>query len=229
MAKSQTRRKQQTRETNWAVIGILIAVGILAFGGLLFLALRTPSQAEAAPSLADYCGDNPDRCFVQGAADAPVTMVEVSDFGCTHCRDFHLNTAADLKEQYVDNGSVRWVALPYALNTSTVPAAVAGMCAGEQKQYFEYANALFPIEPAQLRLSQEGFMQAAESVGLNMDEFSSCLESGRFASTINQNREAAQKAQVSGTPTFFLNDQKLVGAQPLSAFSQTIQSLISNQ
>lgn len=229
MAKTQTRRKQQTRETNWAVIGVLIAFGILAFGGLLFLALRTPPQAEAARSLAEYCTQYPDRCFAQGSVDAPVTMVEVSDFGCPHCRDFHLETAEDLKAQYVDAGIVRWIALPYALGTSTLPASVAAMCAGQQDQYFEFTNALFQIEPTELRVTADGTRQAAETIGLDMDEFASCLDSGSNATVINQNREAARDVQVTGTPTFFLNDTTLVGAQPLSAFSQVIESLASNQ
>jgi protein-disulfide isomerase len=229
MTKTQTRRKQQTRETNWVVIGILIAAGILVFGGLLFLALRTPSQAEAAQSLAEYCDENPARCMSVGSSDAPVTMVEVSDFGCPHCQTFHLETASALKEQYVDTGSVRWIALPYALGTSTLPATVAAMCAGEQEQYFEFTDALFQVEPAELRISPDGYRQVAESISLDLDEFNACLDSGRFVETVNQNRDAARNVQVSGTPTFFLNDIRLVGAQPLSAFSQTIESLLSNQ
>jgi protein-disulfide isomerase len=227
MSKTPPRRKQQNRETNWVVIGGLIAAGVIAFGVLLYLALRTPPPAASAQSLAAYCEANPDRCFAQGDADAPVTMVEVSDFGCGFCRAFHLETAPQFKETYVDTGTVRWVGLPYSLNPSTLPSAVAGMCAGDQGSFFEFVDAMFAIESTEVRLSPAGFSQAAESANLDLDEFNSCLASGRFTTIINQNREAARAAEVTGTPTFFVNDEMLVGAQPLSVFSQTINAFLN--
>lgn len=228
MAKTtpQRRKQQQPRETNWLVIGGLIALGVIVFGGLLFLALR-PSQSQTVQTLAEYCNANPDRCAVQGDADAPVTLVEVSDFGCSHCTDFHNNTAEDLKAQFVDPGQVRWIALPYALGTQTVPAAAAALCAMEQDRYFEFANALFSIEPLQTRLSPEGYEQAAAAIGLDVDQFNACMDDARYIDTVNDNRVAARNVQVSGTPTFFLNEEKLVGAQPLSVFAQTINALLS--
>lgn len=224
------RRKQQTRsrETNWAVIGGLIAVGILVFGGLLFLALRQP-QSDTVQTLAEYCSENSDRCAFTGEASAPVTLVEVSDFGCPHCETFHAETAEPLMEQYVSTGNVRWVALPYALSTTTLPAAASALCANEQESYFEYANALFNVDPVELRLSPEGYQQAAAAVGLDSEQFSSCMADGRYISAVNSNQDAARNVRVSGTPTFFLNDEELSGAQPLSVFSQAIETLLAAQ
>lgn len=227
MAKSTPqRRKQQTRETNWLVIGGLILVGALVFAGLLFLALR-PSQPQTVLTLAEFCDANPINCAVEGEADAPVTMVEVSDFGCVHCTNFHNNTAEDLHAQFVEPGTVRWVVLPYALSANTAPAAGAAMCAGEQGRYFEFADALFAIESLDVRLTAAGYQQAATNVGLDMDAFSSCMDDGRNLELVNANRDAARSNRVSGTPTFFLNDQTLSGAQPLSVFAQTINSLLA--
>lgn len=230
MAKTPPRRRkqQQTRETNWLLIGGLIALGVVVLGGLLFLALR-PSQAVEVQALADYCAENSDRCAVTGDESAPVTMVEVSDFGCPHCQTFHAETAEPLKEQYVDTGTVRWIALPYALNTTTVPAAAAAMCANEQDSYFEFANVLFTVEPVEFRLSPEGYRQAAETAGLDIDQFAACMDDGRYIRVVNDNREAARDVGVTGTPTFFLNGQELSGAQPLSVFSQAIDALVSAQ
>lgn len=227
MAKTTPRRKQkQTRETNWLVIGGLILVGVLVFGGLLYLALR-PTEAAPVQTLAEYCGENEARCIFLGEESAPVTLVEVSDFGCVHCQSFHAETATPLKEQYVDTGDVRWVVLPYALSPSTVPAAASGMCANEQGNFFDYANALFAIEPATTRLTADGFQQAAETAGLDVDEFVSCMGEGQYLDTVERNQVAARAVGVTGTPTFFLNDEELSGAQPLSVFSQAIESLLN--
>lgn len=226
MAKNRTRRNTQERETNWLVIGGLIGIGVLAFGGLLFLALRTP-EPEAVVPLSEYCEQNPENCAFMGDADAPVTMVEVSDFGCPFCKDFHNNTADVVKANLVDPGTVEWVVLPYALRPETVPAAAAALCAGEQGQYFEYTNTLYGIEDTAERLSSDGIRQAAETLGLDMESFVDCLDSRRHNDTVAENRAAASLVQVSGTPTFFLNDVTISGAQPFSVFEQTINSLIN--
>ncbi len=223
---SPQRRKQQTRETNWLVVGGLIALGVIVFAGLLYLALRQPPD-QAVQTLADYCDQNPDRCAASGPTDAPVTLVEVSDFGCTHCTTFHNETAEDLAAEFLEPGTIRWVALPYALSTTTVPAAAAAMCAGEQDRYFEFTNTMFTIDPVQTRLSPEGYQQAANAVGLDMEQFNSCMNDARFIDTVNANRDAARNVGVSGTPTFFINDEQLVGAQPLSVFAETINSLLN--
>jgi protein-disulfide isomerase len=226
MAKTQPRRKTQQRETNWLVIGGLIGIGVLVFGGLLVLALRTPPP-ETVVSLADFCDANPQNCNIIGDADAPVTFVEVSDFGCPHCRDFHTQTAELIKQQYVDSGQVRWITVPYALSPATVPPAAAAMCAAEQDDYFTFAQALFSIENREERISSAGLRQAAEQTGLDIDTFTDCLDSGRHATTVSDNRDAAGRVNVTGTPTFFINGEVVSGAQPFAVFQRAIDSALS--
>ena len=76
---------------------------------------------------------------------------------------------------------------------------------------------------------RDRYEQAAGTVGLDLDQFGSCMDDGRYISIVNSNRDAARDNQVSGTPTFFLNDETLSGAQPLAAFSQVITSLLNAQ
>ncbi len=224
----QRRKQAQTRETNWVIVGGLIAIVVVVLGVLLYLAIR-PTQTEPVQTLSEFCAENSDNCIVMGEETAPVTLVEVSDFGCVHCQAFHNETATPLKERHLDTGDIRWVVMPYALSPSTVPAAASGLCANEQGRFFDYANTLYTIEPPTTRLSAAGFRQAAETVGLDMDEFISCMDDGRFLDTISVNREKASAVGVTGTPTFFLNDEEMSGAQPLSAFTQAIEALIAAQ
>jgi protein-disulfide isomerase len=220
MAKRPRKPKkvQEKRGTNWIVIGGVIFVGVLGLFALLFLALRSPEPA-AAVTLADYCSENEDRCVELGTDNAPVTMVEVSDFGCPHCKDFHQEKSATIKETYVDAGQVKWVFLPYALRAETVPAANAALCANEQGQYLEFSDALYRL-PIEVGLTRDGFVSAAEEIGLAIDQFESCLQDGRYNQTIANNQEAARAARVSGTPTFFVNNQIISGNAPLAEFER---------
>lgn len=214
----KVKKVQEKRGTNWMLIGGVIFVGVIGLFALLFLALRAPEPAEVM-ALSEYCTQNTDRCVEMGAVDAPITFVEVSDFGCPHCQDFHQEKAVTIKQNYVDNGQVKWVTMPYALRAETVPAANAALCADEQGKYFEFANALYNL-PTEEALVRDGFYSAAEEVGLEIDPFTSCVDDGRYNDTINSNQQAARTARVSGTPTFFVNDQMVSGNLPLSEFER---------
>ena len=226
MAKKPRRTKntQTTRGTNWVVIGGIIIVGAIALFGLLYLALREPETQ----SLAAYCEAADGNCVSTGDANAPVTLVEVSDFGCPHCRDFHETTASIIMDRFVDQGLVKWVAVPYALGPQTVPAANAALCANEQGQYFEYSEALFLKEPPQEALTRDGFLVVGDEVGLDADSFRQCLEEGRYNQTVSTNQAAASQARVSSTPTFFINDELIRGNRPFEEFEQRFNQILNS-
>lgn len=217
MAKKRRRERRQARQaksTNWVLIGGGIFVGVVALFGLLYLALREPESV----SLTDFCANNPERCAVMGDSTAPVTLIEVSDFGCPHCRAFHQETAPLIKEQYVDSGQVRWVFFPYALRPQTVPAANAAMCANEQDKYFEFSEAMFNQESQEASLTRDGFLTAAAEIDLDEDAFATCLEDGTYNSIVGDNQTLARRVGVSGTPTFFVNDGIVRGNVPFQEF-----------
>jgi protein-disulfide isomerase len=231
MAKVATRKtppssRRPERQTNWLLLGGLIVVGVAGLFALLFLSLReTPQDDEpetAEAIVADYCDRNPDRCMVRGSADAPVTIVEVSDYGCSHCRNFNLSTAATLDEMYVSTDEVRWISLPYALSPTTSPAAEAAMCANEQEGYWEFHRALFEQQGSDVALTRAGFVEAADQVGLDAEELVSCLDDGRYTQTVQNNVTIASQAGVTGTPTFFVNGETLSGNRPLADFQNAI-------
>lgn len=235
MAKVAPPRKRQTQQakTNWLLIGGVVAIGVIGLFVLLFLNLQgqgvpTPTP-EPVSSIADYCAENPDNCVVKGNPEAPVTVVEVSDYGCPHCRNFNIGgTAEALDAAYVESDQVRWIVLPYALRAATQPAAESALCAAEQDQFFPYHEQLFELQDSAVALTREAYVQAAETVGLDMESFEECIDSNRYRSVVQRNMSVAAGAGVAATPTFFINGQKVEGNLPLANFQQQLDRLLGS-
>jgi len=228
MAKRTRRKKKELRrQTNWTVIIGVVLLGFVVLGGLLVWTLQGSETSEVI-TLATYCQDNPENCIIQGMPDAAVIIVEVSDFGCPYCRDFHKETLPALTQQYIDTGQVQWVTLPFALNSSRLPATNAALCANDQDAYFEMSELLYDHLDTPLAFKRDGFMTAAASLGLDMETFASCVDDGRYDDIIRRNIRVAQGLEVNSTPTFFINDRKFTGAQPLAAFQQQIEAALNS-
>lgn len=235
MAKVAPPRKRQTQQasTNWLLIGGVVAIGVIGLFVLLFLNLQgqgvpTPTP-EPVSSIVDYCAENPDSCVEKGNPDAPVTVVEVSDYGCPHCRNFNIGgTAEALDASYVESDQVRWIVLPYALRAATQPAAEAALCAADQEQFFPYHEQLFEIQDSEVAMTREGFVQAAETVGLDVESFEECIDSNTYRSVVQRNMSVAAGAGVAATPTFFINGQKVEGNLPLANFQQQLDQLLES-
>lgn len=223
MAKRVKRKpREQARQTSWWLIGAIILAGVVIIFGLLYLALREPEP----PTLANYCLDNPRNCVFKGPDNAPVTIVEVSDYGCSHCRDFNLETAGLLEDLYVTPGDVRWITLPFALSSTTFPAAEAAICANDQGKFSEFHHRMFELQGTPSLYTPEGLSQVAADLGLDQAAFDSCVGNGVYNSVIEKNVREASLAGVNATPTFFINDKKLGGNYPLTAFQSEIASAL---
>ncbi len=165
-----------------------------------------------------------------GNANAKVTIVEFSDFQCPFCESFFTDTLSQLKEKYVDTGKVQFYYRHFPL-TSIHPnaqtAALASECANGQNKFWEYHDVLFKNldtwSPQTLSDATNSFVEYAGQLGMSTDEFKSCLESERHKKGIEDDMAAGDKAQVGGTPAFFINGKRLVGAQPFSEFEAIIE------
>jgi protein-disulfide isomerase len=231
--KSRRTRREESRGTNWLLIGGIVVVGLVALFALLFLTLQEqdspqPTQEVVGQPLEEYCQENPGNCVSEGDDNAPITIVEVSDYGCSHCKNFNLETAGLLRDLYITPGQVKWVVMPFALGPQTAPASAAAMCAGEQDSFFDYHHRLFELQGDPQFMTSASFRQAAEDVGLDMDAFNACLQDGQYNNTIQQNVAAATAVGVNSTPSFFVNGVLLRGNQPLTAFQQQINTIIGD-
>lgn len=229
MSKRARSRRSAKKQTNWILVAGIVGGSIVIFVGLIALAFREPNRLN----LLGFCNNNPDNCIVVGDVNADVAVVEVSDYGCSHCRDFNLDTSPLLEAQYVETDQVKWIVLPFALQSQagafpTMPSTVSAMCANEQGAFADYHRSLFELQSTPLFNSEEGFMQVATSLDLDIEAFSSCLNNNTYADLVLENITMAQQAGINSTPSFFIGGELLAGNQPLSVFQQQLDALLDS-
>ncbi|MBI5065155.1 DsbA family protein [Candidatus Woesearchaeota archaeon] len=165
---------------------------------------------------------------VKGADNAPVTVVEYSDYQCPFCERFFSQTGPSLMKDYVDSGKVKFVYkdLPLPFHPNAEKAAVAARCAGDQGNYWKMHDALFEKqnEWSSLPDASETFAGYAKELGLDDSKLKDCMKSGKFDKVIQQSIKEANTLGLSGTPSFVINGLTVVGAQPYSVFQQAIES-----
>ena len=130
---------------------------------------------------------------------------------------------------YVDTGEVKYILrdLPLSFHPNAKPAAMAARCAGDQGQYWEMHDKIFQGQEEWSKGgADEVFAGYARELGLNMGEYNSCYEDEVHAAAIDADLALAAKVGASGTPTFFINGVKLVGAQPITAFQAAIDEAL---
>ncbi|HEX9627199.1 MAG TPA: DsbA family protein [Acidiferrobacterales bacterium] len=168
-----------------------------------------------------------------GAAQAPVTVVEFSDYQCPFCKRFVENAFPLLNERYVKTGKVRWVVrdLPLGFHPHARKAAQAAHCAGEQGKFWEMRDVLFRNDN---RLAEDQLPAYAQETRLDTTAFKECLASGRHFARIDQDVQDAGNVRITGTPTFVIgrsegeavNGHPVVGAQAAAVFEAEIQRLL---
>lgn len=164
---------------------------------------------------------SPDDDPAIGPPEAPVLIIEFSDFQCGFCGRFARETLAQILETYGDQ--VRFVHRDFPLSSihpHAQKAAEAAQCANEQGKYWDYSDVLYQNQTA---LEIESLNLYAEQLGLDADAFSECLDSGRYKEEVEKDLTDGRSYGVTATPTFFINGQLLVGAKPFSAFQAVIE------
>ena len=180
--------------------------------------LRTEAKVELllTPPRFAVAVEGPSR----GPDKAPVTIVEFSDFECPYCARGEVSIAEVMKTY---EGKVRLVFRDYPLpfHGHAQKAAEAAHCAGDQGQYWKMHETLFANQKA---LAPADLARHAEAIGLDLEKFAKCLESGAKAPLVEAGRQAGEAVGVSGTPAFFINGVRLSGAQPFSEFKAVIDA-----
>ena len=158
-----------------------------------------------------------------GAVDAPVVMVEYSDYSCPYCGRFARDTKPELVRKYVETGVLRmeWRDYPVISENSAL-AAAAGRAAGLQGRFWEFNSAVYQLEPG-TPLTVDRLRQIAGDLGLDGEKFAADLATDQVSQAIQADFESGRTLGVNSTPTFFVNGTLLQGALPLEQFEQVIE------
>ncbi|HEY6099727.1 MAG TPA: thioredoxin domain-containing protein, partial [Anaeromyxobacter sp.] len=154
----------------------------------------------------------------KGPADAPITIVEFSDYECPYCVRAE-PTVKDLLAKYPGKIKLVYRDYPLPMHPKAPKAAEAAHCAGDQGKYWEMHDKLFATGA---KLDLPDLKAQAREVGLDGGKFDRCLDSGEKAKEVESHRKAGDEAGVSGTPAFFINGRLISGAQPLEAFTAIV-------
>lgn len=173
---------------------------------------------------------------IKGNPNAAISIVEFSDFQCPFCERFHSKTFPQIEQNYLLTGKVKFVYRDFpieSIHPNALPAALASECADDQEKFWEYHDKLFQNQKKwqglEIQNSLSTFKEYAQELGLNMEEFSSCLDSGKYSQEISNDLQDGRNYGVTGTPGFFVGNErigftKIIGAQPFSVFQNVLDS-----
>ena len=155
----------------------------------------------------------------KGPVDAPVVIVEFSDFECPYCQQA-TTTMDALLERYPDEIRFVYRDFPLPNHPNAFKAAEAGHCAHEQGQFWPFHDKLFATQDA---LDVESLKAYADELGLDGDAFGACLDDARYAESVNDEMDAGRRLGASSTPTLFINGRPVFGALPLDFFDEMVR------
>lgn len=172
--------------------------------------------------------------FSVGKDDAPLVLVEYTDYQCPFCQRFHNDAYAQLKTNYIDTGKLRFVSrdFPLPFHENAQRSAVAARCAAEQGKYWELRHVMI-INASQLQ--PDKIIGYAQSASMDVDKFKACVDSDKYRAAIDKDVAEGAAAGVSGTPSFVLGrvengkleGVRLVGAMPYQQFDAKIKEMLA--
>jgi protein-disulfide isomerase len=206
----------------------------------MFQAKQGPTPSPAPTAEAQTVVLSVDGGAVKGEKNAKVTLIEFTDYQCPFCSRHFREVMPQIDTDYVKTGKVRYVLREFPLeqiHPNAFKAAEAANCSGEQAKYWEMHDRLFANQNA---LAAKELGEHAKAVGLDLTKFQQCVDSGKYTGKVRKDFSDAQRAGVTGTPTFFLGltdpkvsevkaVRRIVGAQSYAAFKEAIDSLLGTE
>ena len=205
--RQQAKQAQQRRRITSLILvaaGAIVLVGLMIYPSLQPVSLETPEPRNHP--MADF--------NAMGDPSAPVVVEEYSDFQCSHCADFSIDNAPIIIENYVETGQVYFIYNSFGnfMGEDSSRAAEGAYCAGDQGKFWEMHDYIFVNQTGiQGQFSVKNLTAMADAIGLDVNEFEACLDSGKFTGEVVQDGQDGEALGVTGTPAFFINGTKVSG------------------
>ncbi len=222
---AKAKRQQAARKAEWWRLWPYFAVGSVAVAlvaALVFVGIGSgPSTSEVQASYP--VGYTPPT---DGDESAPVEMVMWADYQCPFCQRFDTQTLPALRQRYVETGQMKFVWRNFEnYGGESQDAAAAAHCAGEQDRFWEYHMTLYENQRGVNTgaFTTSNLLRFASELGLERAPFETCLGGLGYDAVISADKKLGRSQGVSGTPTFFINGEMIVGAQPTETFVGLIE------
>lgn len=230
MSKRQELRekRQKQAQSQRLIIGSVIMLGALLVAAALIWSNFKPigeivSPAAKTRPMVDF--------NAMGDKNAPVTIVEYSDFQCPYCANFSNQTEQQLVDAFVATGKVRFVYRSFGefIGPESRRTAEAAYCAGDQGKFWEMHDIIFANQNGENagNFNDRKIVAFAEKIGLDMGQFNDCFNSNKYATQVTLDGADGQQAGVKATPSFTINGTLFEGAQPIGAFQTAIEAALA--
>jgi protein-disulfide isomerase len=214
--------------------GVILGVISIAIIGIIATSFSNSSDTVSLDARSHGTIDTTMGSPILGDPLAPITIVEFGDYQCHQCYNWYHNTKPAITTNYIETGKANLVFIDLAfLGRDSPKAAQATYCADDQGMYWEFHNSLYTSQESQIDngwANTERLKAFAFGMGLDMELFESCLDSGKHSKRVQFNSSQAKEHGIRGTPGFFIinsDEQKqLSGAQPFSVFKEILDSMI---
>ncbi len=224
----EQRQKRERQQRMYVIIGIgIVAIVIAAL--LIYPSLTPVTMVRITPNPRPQANMNH-----MGDPNAPVKMVEYSDYQCPFCKRWNDQTEKLIEDTYVATGKVYFTYIPYGPNGQYIgpeskDAAMAAFCAGDQGKFWEYHDMLFANQTGENvgDFTSKRLFAFADALGLNSSQFRSCFNGNKFAQALSDGLAQGKQAQIGGTPSFLINGSLIEGALPFADFQQKIEAALA--
>jgi protein-disulfide isomerase len=230
MSKRQEMREKRVQQERNQKIMIIVGVVLVALAVASILIL--PSLKPVGEIAASENIQRPDSINfnVVGDPNAPVKIIEYSDYQCPYCANFSKDTEQLLLDAYVATGKVSFEYRTFGefIGVESLRAGEAAYCAGDQQKFWEMHDIIFANQTGENvgAYSDTRLVAFAEKLGLDMVTFNDCFTSKKYESRVMQDGVDGQAAGVKATPSFTINGKLVEGAQPFDVFKSEIDALL---
>jgi protein-disulfide isomerase len=220
---------------------LLIVIFLAGYIAGNFLPLSTVSNSSGLSATPSRVQIPLDDDLSYGDKDAPVVLIEFVDYQCPFCRRFYAETLRALEDEYINTGKVLFVVKDFpidSIHASAQKASEAVECANDQGLWRELHDKIFEeqnkLGSLTIQFTIEDLKNWAYELGIDRENFDSCLDSGKYAEEVQKDFEDGENVGITGTPYFFIGNPEsgyvsIVGAQPYSVFKQVIESELENK